>query len=51
MVVNYLNGKIVGGGNTDRVRPILVRIARSLFPDDPKIQSLSDKATTPPPAN
>jgi hypothetical protein len=51
MVVNYLNGKIVGGGNTDKVRPTLVRIARSLFPDDPTIQSLSDKLTTPPPAN
>lgn len=51
MVVNYLNGKIVGGGNTEKVRPILVRIARSLFPDDPKIQSLSDKSQTPPLAN
>lgn len=42
-LVNYLNGKMVGGGNTDNARPALVRIARSLFPDDPKIRSLAEK--------
>jgi len=48
MTANYLNGKIVGGGNTDKVRPTLVRVARSLFPDDAKIQSLSEQQSTPP---
>ena len=47
MVVNYLNGKIVGGGNTDKVRPTLVRIARSLFPDDPAIRSLAEQSASP----
>jgi hypothetical protein len=51
MTTNFLNGKIVGGGNTDKVRPALVRVARSLFPDDAKIQSLSERQPTPPPAN
>jgi hypothetical protein len=49
MLVNYLNGKVVGGGNTDKVRPTLVRVARSLFPDDAKIQSLSEQQPTPAP--
>jgi hypothetical protein len=50
MIANYLNGKIVGGGNTDKARPTLVRVARSIFPDDAKIQSLSEQQPTPPPA-
>ncbi len=40
---NFLNGKLVGGQNFDNARPTLVRIARSIFPDDPKIQSLRDQ--------
>jgi hypothetical protein len=40
MIINYLNGKCVGRGNTDKVRPTLLRIAKSLFPDDATIQSL-----------
>jgi hypothetical protein len=40
---NFVNGKFVGGEDFDNVRPILVRIVRSLFPDDPKIQSLPEQ--------
>jgi hypothetical protein len=43
MITSYLNGKIVGGSNTDKCRPALVRLAKSLFPDDAKIQSLGEK--------
>lgn len=43
MLLNYLNEKLVGGEDFDNARPILVRTARSLFPDDPKIQALAEK--------
>ena len=39
---NFLNDKPVGGEDFDYARPTLVRIVRKLFPDDPKIQSLSE---------
>ncbi len=39
----YLNDKIAGGGNFDPARPALVRIVRPLFPNDPKIQSLTEQ--------
>lgn len=39
----FLNARLVGGGNTDKMRPTLVRLAKSLFPDDATIQSLSEK--------
>jgi len=40
---SYVDGKLVGGEDFDHERPILVRTVRSLFPDDPKIQSLAEK--------
>jgi hypothetical protein len=46
MTTNVLNGKIVGGGNIDKARPTLVRIARALFPDDATIQSLPEQPST-----
>jgi hypothetical protein len=43
MIINYLNGKLVGGGDTEKVRPVLLRVAKSLFPDDATIQSLTPR--------
>jgi hypothetical protein len=43
MAMNFLNGSFVGGGDFDDARPALVGAARSLFPNDPMIQSLNDR--------
>ena len=43
MVMNFLNGSFVGGGDFDDARPALVGAVRSLFPNDPKIQSLTEQ--------
>jgi len=41
MAMNFLNGSFVGGGDFDDARPALVGAVRSLFPNDPTIQSLA----------
>ena len=46
----YLNGKSASGQNFEYAQPTLVRIARKLFPNDPKIQSLTEEEFTPPQA-
>jgi hypothetical protein len=43
LVQNFLNGKLVGGGNSDNMRPSLLHVVRALFPDDQKIQSLTEQ--------
>jgi hypothetical protein len=43
MITSYLNDKPVSEMISDYLRPTLVRTARSLFPGDPKIQSLSER--------
>jgi hypothetical protein len=43
ILTSYLDEKLVGGEDFDHARPILVRTVRSLFPDDPKIQSVAEK--------
>jgi hypothetical protein len=43
MMTSYLNDKPVSEMISDYLRPTLVRAARSLFPNDPKIQSLSER--------
>ena len=43
MAMNFLNGSFVGGGDFDDARPALVAAVRSLFPNDPKIQSLTER--------
>jgi hypothetical protein len=43
MAMNFLNGSFVGGGDFDDARPALVAAIRSLFPNDPKIQSLAER--------
>lgn len=43
MIMNHLNGMPVGAGHTDNVRPTLLRVAQSLFPDDATIQSLTPR--------
>jgi hypothetical protein len=40
---SYIDGKHVGGEDFDHARPVLVRTVRSLFPDDPIIQSIAEK--------
>jgi hypothetical protein len=40
---SFIDGKHVSGEDFDNARPTLVRVVRSLFPDDPKIQSLTEK--------
>lgn len=42
MAMNFLNGSYVGGGDFDDARPGLVGAVRSIFPNDPKIQSLTE---------
>jgi hypothetical protein len=39
----FLDGKPVSGGNFDYARPTLIELVRPLFPDDPKIQSLTEQ--------
>jgi hypothetical protein len=43
MTQNFLNGKSVGGGDFEGVRSTLVRLARTVLPDEAAIQSLSEK--------
>ncbi|HEY2413792.1 MAG TPA: hypothetical protein VGI40_16190 [Pirellulaceae bacterium] len=43
MITSYLNDKPVSEMISDYLRPALVRAARSLFPNDPKIQALSEQ--------
>jgi hypothetical protein len=43
MAMNFLNGSFVGGGDFDNARPPLVAAVRSLFPNDPKIQALTER--------
>jgi hypothetical protein len=43
MAMNFLNGSFVGGGDFDDARPALVAAVRSLFPNDPKIQALTEQ--------
>jgi hypothetical protein len=43
MVENFLNGKLVGGANTDNARSPLVREVKRLFPNDPIIRSLTEQ--------
>jgi len=42
MFDTYLNGKPTSGQNFDYIQPVLVKFVRKLFPDDPKIQSLTE---------
>jgi hypothetical protein len=41
--MNYMNGSYIGGGDFDDMRPALVGIVRSIFPNDQKIQSLNER--------
>jgi hypothetical protein len=43
MAMNFLNGSYVGGGDFDDARPALVGSVRRLFPNDAKIQSLTER--------
>ena len=43
MAMDFLNGSYVGGGDFDDVRPALVGAVRPLFPNDAKIQSLTER--------
>ena len=43
LITSYLNDKPVSEMISDHLRPTLVRAVRSLFPNDPKIQSLSER--------
>lgn len=48
IVETYLNEKFAGGEDFDFAQPTLVRIVHTLFPNDPKIQSLKAEEFTPP---
>ena len=43
MAMNFLNDSFIGGGDFDDTRPALVSAVHSLFPNDPKIQSLTEQ--------